>query len=136
MPNPLPDDALELAKLAIARITSVDPQTVLDVYRVSVWSMYNFYWIIVILKIFFLKTEDIEDSLDKTWIVSGQSPAQIELLKKHDKKKPVIVEGGDRVYLRKQAINYFILKSDEEPYEAKELPDPDGLLKIKKKKIL
>lgn len=34
LPKPLPDDALELAKLAIARVTSVDLQTVVSVYKV------------------------------------------------------------------------------------------------------
>jgi len=35
IPNPPPDDALELAKLAIHRITSVDLRTTIDVYHVS-----------------------------------------------------------------------------------------------------
>lgn len=47
----VPNDALELAKLAVERITSVDRLTKLTVYN----------------------TEDIPESVDKTWIVSGQS---------------------------------------------------------------
>jgi signaling intermediate in Toll pathway protein len=48
----VPNDTLELAKMAIARITSVD--------RLSELTLYD--------------AKEIEESIDKTWIVSGQSP--------------------------------------------------------------
>ena len=54
----LPDDALELAKLAVERITSVDRLTDIRVYD----------------------AKDIPESVDKTWVVSGQSPSQRQLI--------------------------------------------------------
>ena len=51
LPRELPKDPKELALLAIKRITGVDPATEIDVYECTA----------------------IEESLDKTWIVSGQS---------------------------------------------------------------
>ena len=54
----MPNDALELAKMAIERITSVDRATKITVYD----------------------TETEVESEDKTWIVSGISPFQKEFL--------------------------------------------------------
>lgn len=46
LPENLPDDTLELAKLAIQRITSVDPDTKLEIWQVMVsilktWNLGN-----------------------------------------------------------------------------------------------
>lgn len=41
LPENLPDDTLELAKLAIQRITSVDPDTKLDIWQVMVYYIDN-----------------------------------------------------------------------------------------------
>lgn len=52
LPFHLPKEALELAKLAIKQITSVDRTTAVTVYN----------------------CEEIDESVDKTWIVSGKLP--------------------------------------------------------------
>lgn len=52
LPKPVPRDPRLLARLAIERITGVDLETeVVD-----------------------LHADDVPDSIDKTWIISGQSP--------------------------------------------------------------
>ena len=58
LPLEMPNDGLELAKMAIERITSVDRATKITVYD----------------------TETEVESEDKTWIVSGISPFQKEFL--------------------------------------------------------
>ncbi|XP_044760666.1 evolutionarily conserved signaling intermediate in Toll pathway, mitochondrial-like isoform X1 [Coccinella septempunctata] len=93
VPADLTNDVLELAKMAIARISGVDPQVEITEYR----------------------TKDIEDSIDDTWIVNAQSPTQRSLLEKHDPKEPVYVEGAFRVWLRDKQVNYFILRANPRP---------------------
>lgn len=93
LPNPLPDDSLELAKIAIRRIMSVDLKTEISV----------------------LHTSDVEDSLDKTWIVTGQSPVQKTLLEEHDVSQPVYIEGAFTIWLRGIRVNYFILRAEPKP---------------------
>lgn len=108
LPNTLPLDSLSLAKLAIARITSVDLNSKVSVYN----------------------SKDIEDSVDDTWIVNGQSPTQMELLKEHDKSKPIYVQGVYRIWLKDMSVNYFVLKSEPTTLKRIELPDEDGKFKI------
>jgi signaling intermediate in Toll pathway protein len=57
----------------------------------------------------------LEESNDKTWIVSAQSPIQQELLEKLPADKPIFVEGSFRVWLRGAAVNYFVLRADPTP---------------------
>jgi signaling intermediate in Toll pathway protein len=81
----VPNNALELAKMAIYRITSVDRLTEITVYD----------------------AKEIEESLDKTWIVSGQSPDQKEMITRLAKDKALYVEGGFRVWLREAQVIFF-----------------------------
>jgi evolutionarily conserved signaling intermediate in Toll pathway len=90
VPNPPPNDALELAKLAVERMCTVDLQSKVDIYH----------------------TEDVEDAIDRTWIVSGQSPIQQELLAKHQKSTGLFIEGPFNIWLRYKRISYFILRSE------------------------
>ncbi|CAK1547224.1 unnamed protein product [Leptosia nina] len=109
LPDKLPDDTLELAKLAIQRITSVDPDT-----KISIW-----------------QTEEIEAALDKTWVVSGQSRLQQLLLAKQPIDEPLVIKGPYNVYLRDQNVTYFTLLGkirDEE----KDNTDWDDVSKIEK----
>lgn len=101
LPEILPDDSLELAKLAIERITSVDVRSKVTVFQ----------------------SKDLEDSIDKTWVVSGTSPDQQELMIKHPPDVPIYVEGPFRIWLRNVAINYFILRA--EPVERPKPPPVD-----------
>lgn len=95
VPNPPPNDAFELAKLAIERMCTVDLESKINVYQ----------------------TSDVVSSIDDTWIVSGQSPAQKNLLGVHKKESAVYIEGPFTIWLRNRSISYFILRGDapEEP---------------------
>ncbi|KAJ8897267.1 hypothetical protein PR048_002613 [Dryococelus australis] len=108
LPNPVPNDSLELAKLGIQRITSVDLQTTVVTYQ----------------------TADLEDSLEDTWIVSGQSPKQKELLGSHQRNMPVYIEGPFRLWLRNLSINYFIMRADPKP-RPRSAYDPDDVTSLK-----
>ena len=90
LPTEMPNDGLELAKLAIERITSVDRNTKITVYDTE----------------FDLP----QDQGDKTWIVSGISPFQKEFLSKLPRKSNLYVEGAFRVWLRGVQVTYFTLK--------------------------
>lgn len=106
MPNPVPDDALELAKLAVAQMCTIDVQSTVKTFD----------------------TADVDSSIDKTWIVSGQSPDQQKLLQNHPKGKSVQIEGPYLIWLRDRSINYFTLVGDAVPdhlFEDDE--DPDGM---------
>ncbi|XP_023210260.1 evolutionarily conserved signaling intermediate in Toll pathway, mitochondrial-like [Centruroides sculpturatus] len=102
LPKPLPNDVSELAKLAIERIC-VDLRNVISVYN----------------------TSDVKESLDKTWIISGQSPEQQKLLREHPLTQPVIVEGPYIIWLRKVSISYFILSADPKPIPEDEVDIDD-----------
>uniref|UniRef100_T1J3B0 Evolutionarily conserved signaling intermediate in Toll pathway, mitochondrial n=1 Tax=Strigamia maritima TaxID=126957 RepID=T1J3B0_STRMM len=93
IPFPLPEAPIELAKIAMRRISSVDLETELNVFQ----------------------TKDLEDSIDDTWIVSVQSPAQKELVADCKENIPVYVEGVFLVCLKYRMINYFILRADAKP---------------------
>jgi len=99
LPQTIPNSNLEIAKLAVARMCSVDPASTIDIFQ----------------------TKELEDSIDDTWIVSGQSIIQQELLEKLEAQKPVYVEGGFPIWLRKTSINYFILRSEPVVPTEKEL---------------
>jgi signaling intermediate in Toll pathway protein len=90
VPNPPPNDALELALLALERMCSVDLQS-----KISTFS-----------------TNEVENAIDDTWIVSGQSPTQQRLLAKHDRLEGLFIEGPFHIWLRYKCIQYFILRSE------------------------
>ncbi|KAL3274465.1 hypothetical protein HHI36_015851 [Cryptolaemus montrouzieri] len=107
-PRDLPNDVLELAKLAITRISGVDPQVKITEYQ----------------------TKDIEESIDDTWIISAQSPTQEYLVKKHDPKEPLYVEGAFKVWIRDRQVNYFQLRANAKPLP-QEKYDEDDVTNIK-----
>lgn len=109
LPEELPNDTIELAKLAIQRITSVDPDM-----KINIW-----------------QTEEIEASLDKTWIVSAQSDSQKILLSEQPTDDPLVVKGPFNVYLKEQVVNYFLLIGKTRP-EPKDDSDPDDVSNVKK----
>lgn len=104
IPKPAPNDAYELAMLAVKRITSVDVESEVKVYN----------------------TKDLEESAEDTWIVSGQSPDQKSLVANHPVNVPIYVEGGFRLWLRKQSIIYYILRTEPSPVKNEEIVDEDG----------
>ena len=90
LPQTMPNSSLELAKMAIRRMGSVDPATEMEIFN----------------------TKDLDDSIDDTWIVCGQSPIQRELIEKMKEHQTVFVEGAFRLWMRNTSINYFILRAD------------------------
>lgn len=105
LPDPVPEDSLELAKLAVRQMCTVDVESTVTVFD----------------------TENVKDSLDKTWIVSGQSPEQKKLLNNHAIDSPLKVEGPFAIQLRNRSIKYFTLVGEAEPddkFEQRE--DSDG----------
>jgi len=105
LPDEMPDDALELAKLAIKQITSVDPITKLKV----------------------IDTEEVPDSNDKTWVVSGQSFNQQDLLENLKSGTALYVEGAFRVWLKENQVSYFILRGPPVPAPPPPSVDNDEL---------
>ncbi|XP_032523810.1 evolutionarily conserved signaling intermediate in Toll pathway, mitochondrial [Danaus plexippus] len=109
LPESLPDNTLELANLAIQRITSVDPDTKIDVWQ----------------------TEEIEASIDKTWIVCAQSRIQKVLLAEQPPDIPLVIKGPFNIYLRDQVVTYFLLLGKTRP-EYEDNTDTDDVSKIQK----
>jgi signaling intermediate in Toll pathway protein len=108
LPDELPSDALELAKMAVRQITSVDPSTKVEVQD----------------------TADILESNDKTWVVSGQSPEQQQLLEGLAKGTALYVEGAFRVWLRSSQVSYFILRGPPVPKPPPSEMDTDSVRRI------
>ena len=105
LPNPVPDESLELAKLAVQRMCTVDLGSTVTVYN----------------------TNEIESSIDDTWIVSGISSEQSELLRNHNSDVPLHIEGPYLIWLRNQTVVYFTLRGDTSPRKSNEqTADPDG----------
>lgn len=90
LPNPVPNDALQLAKLAVERMCTVDLQSTVKTYE----------------------TADVPDAVDDTWIVSGMSPDQEELLRHHNATLPLHIEGPFLIWLRNASVSYFTLRGD------------------------
>lgn len=81
------------------------------------------------MKIFFCQTDEIEASLDKTWIVSAQSRIQQVLLSEQPVNEPLVIKGPYNVYLRDNVVTYFTLLGKTRP-EYKDDTDADGTLDI------
>lgn len=105
LPNPVPDETLELAKLAVERMCSVDVLSKLSVYQ----------------------TSDVESSIDDTWIVSGQSSEQKQMLKSHKRESALHIEGPTMIWLRNKSIHYFLLRGEPTENKFEEIvEDEDG----------
>jgi signaling intermediate in Toll pathway protein len=110
LPEKIPNSNLEIGKLAVQRMGSVDPASEMEIFE----------------------TSELKDAIDDTWIVSGQSAKQRELLDKLKDKQTVFVEGAFTIWLRRTSINYFILRSEPVPLSEEEQKqqsefDYDGL---------
>lgn len=116
LPEELPDNALELAKLAVQRMTSVDLTTKLTIYD----------------------CQNLDDAYDLTWIVSGQSPEQQRLIEELPSNRPIYVEGAFRVWLRNVCMNYFILRAEPKPVPEKktDLDDVGNLHSVYEEEFL
>ncbi|XP_077491335.1 evolutionarily conserved signaling intermediate in Toll pathway, mitochondrial [Amblyomma americanum] len=103
LPKPVPRDAFELAQLAVKRMC-VDIQTTVSVHQTK---------------------EEVPDAVDDTWIVSGQSPQQQELIREHPPNKPIRIEGPFSIYLRSSSISYFVLRAEPVPIRVIEVDSDD-----------
>ncbi|KOC62205.1 Evolutionarily conserved signaling intermediate in Toll pathway, mitochondrial [Habropoda laboriosa] len=90
VPKPTPTDPKDLAYLALEKISSIDCQTNITVYR----------------------TNNVPDAIDDTWIVSSMSQSQQELLAVQPTDKSLYVEGPISVWVDQYYIDYFVLKGD------------------------
>lgn len=109
VPFHLPKDTKELARMAIERITSADRHT----------------------EIVEMDCADIEESLDKTWIISGQSLEQREMIARLPQSEALYVEGAFRVWVGQAQVNYFILRGTPVPRPAPREGHEDDLSQIK-----
>lgn len=90
VPTPTPTDPKELAYLAMEKISSIDCQSELTIFR----------------------TKDVPNAIDDTWIVSTMSPSQQELLAVQPIDKSLYVEGPFPVWVDQYYLDYFVLKGD------------------------
>lgn len=116
LPNPVPNDSLELARLAVERMCTVDLMSKIVVYL----------------------TSDIESSIDNTWIVSGMSPEQSKLLANHNVNNPLHIEGPFLIWLRNRSVNYFTLRGDTPVLDSDgaDVTDTDGMYRHKLHNLL
>nr|CAG4651881.1 EOG090X07J4 [Triops cancriformis] len=114
-PWPVPhdlNDSLELAKLAIQRISSVDLQSKVEIFQAS----------------------ELPDAVDPTWIVSAQSPTQRQLIESYPADKAVYVEGAFTIWLRRSSVSYFVLRGEPSPPPtpaSQTTFDPDDVSQLK-----
>ncbi|KAG7210294.1 hypothetical protein KM043_011838 [Ampulex compressa] len=108
VPRPPPTDPRELARLAMKKIGSADVQNIISEFE----------------------TKNVEDSMDDTWIISSMSQVQEKLLIRHDRTKPLFVEGPFIVWVGNYSVDYFVLRSDEIRNEGP-MEDTDDVTNIK-----
>lgn len=98
LPERLPKKPHELAKVAIKRMLP-DLKSIITVTN----------------------TSQVPDSVDKTWLVSAQSPTQQAVIDRLDDKATLYIEDGGLAYVGSQYLSYFVLKYyvDEATREAK-----------------
>lgn len=95
IPEKLPDNPKELAKIAIERMVD-DPRTRMIIGDAS----------------------SIANSKDKTWIIYSQSPVQSEIIEKLDEKSVLYIEDCGLTYVGENYLSYFALKVyDDEEYK-------------------
>ncbi|XP_015257116.1 PREDICTED: evolutionarily conserved signaling intermediate in Toll pathway, mitochondrial-like [Cyprinodon variegatus] len=101
VPQPLPGDPVDLARLSLKRIAN-DLDAKVTVYQLPCTDV----------------TESGEE-VELPHIVGIQSAAQMELLAKHNPNRPVFVEGPLPLWLRKTCVYYYVLRADPAPPEEK-----------------
>ncbi|XP_053208708.1 evolutionarily conserved signaling intermediate in Toll pathway, mitochondrial-like [Panonychus citri] len=102
MPNTLPLDPKELAKISFRRM-SLDLNSEISVYS----------------------TEGVPDSIDKTWIVSSMSPVQKSLINRLN--EPLFIDGPHIMWLKDHMTSYFVLKTTAPKEIVKEEKDYEDM---------
>lgn len=112
IPQQLPEDPVDLARLSLTRIAN-DLDAKVTIYQMPCTDI----------------TESGEE-ITFPHIVGIQSPSQIEQLAQHNPSRPVFVEGPFPLWLRKTCVYYYILRTDPIPPEEKveEPYDPERCL--------
>ncbi|XP_034020275.1 evolutionarily conserved signaling intermediate in Toll pathway, mitochondrial [Thalassophryne amazonica] len=101
VPHQLPEDPVDLARFSLTRIAA-DLDAKVTVYQ--------------------MPCSDVTESREQLTlphIVGIQSPSQMELLAKHNSRRPVFVEGPFPLWLRRTCVHYYVLRSDPTPPEEK-----------------
>ncbi|KAJ7316975.1 hypothetical protein JRQ81_003137 [Phrynocephalus forsythii] len=99
LPNPLPQDPVDLARLSLQRIAA-DLDAQVTVYQ--------------------LPHEEISDfgkPIHHPHIVGIQGPDQQSLLAQHNPDRPLFVEGPFRLWLKKTCVYYYVLRAELLPPE-------------------
>ncbi|XP_061496362.1 evolutionarily conserved signaling intermediate in Toll pathway, mitochondrial [Rhineura floridana] len=108
VPDPLPEDSVDLARLSLQRIAA-DMDARVTVYQ--------------------LPHAEILDSgktIDHPHIVGIQSPDQQSLLAHHNPDRPVFVGGPFRLWLKETCVYYYVLRAELlPPEEREEVIDPE-----------
>lgn len=99
VPQQLPEDPVDLARFSLNRIAN-DRDAQVTIYQLPCTDI----------------TESGEE-ITQPHILGIQSPAQMELLSKHNPKRPVFVEGPFPLWLRKKCVYYYVLRADPVPAE-------------------
>lgn len=99
IPQQLPEDPVDLARFSLTRIAN-DRDAEITVYQLPCTDF----------------TERGEE-VTLPHVVGIQSPDQMELLAKHNRSRPVFVEGPFPLWLRKKCVYYYILRADPTPPE-------------------
>ncbi|KAJ0055731.1 hypothetical protein NL108_011313, partial [Boleophthalmus pectinirostris] len=126
VPFQLPEDPVDLAKFTLKRIAD-DLDATLTVYQMPFTDVTESGQEItlphivgkqpVIFALFFFVYCLIH--YNSVCPAGIQSPSQIDLLAKHNPKRPVFVEGPFPLWLRKTCVYYYILRADPIPPEEK-----------------
>lgn len=94
VPKPIPSDPKALARIAIRKISSVDPATIISEFETT-------------------DIEEDEEHVEDTWIISAMSYIQKDLLTEHHRlrrDKAIYVEGPFKVWVADQSLDYFVLR--------------------------
>ncbi|EZA62739.1 hypothetical protein DMN91_007686 [Ooceraea biroi] len=108
--RPAPKDPQVLARLAIYKISSVDPKTKITEFEIK---------------------KDKEEAIESTWIVSAMSRLQEELLARHPVDSPIFVEGPYLEWVADQCIDYFVLRAEPTTQKKRVYEDIDDVSDIR-----
>ncbi|XP_062975232.1 evolutionarily conserved signaling intermediate in Toll pathway, mitochondrial [Elgaria multicarinata webbii] len=109
VPDPLPQDPVDLARLTLQRIAAD-----LDA-RVTVYQLPH------------VEILDSGKAVDHPHIVGIQSPDQQSLFAQHNPDRPIFVEGPFRLWLKRTCVYYYVLRAELLPPEERkeEVIDPE-----------
>ncbi|XP_015263028.1 PREDICTED: evolutionarily conserved signaling intermediate in Toll pathway, mitochondrial [Gekko japonicus] len=109
VPDPLPQDPVDLARLSLQRMAAD-----LDA-RVTAYQLPH------------VEVLDSGKEIEHPHITGIQSPDQQSLLARHNPERPVFVEGPFRLWLKNACVYYYVLRAELLPLEERkeEVIDPE-----------